>query len=97
MTESIEIIHEDESIIVVNKPNNILVYASYFARNIKDDDLIDHYNNIGKNEGRVCCEISSKNALLSYINTENALLSYINTEVLDCLEIGPSDNPVLTC
>jgi hypothetical protein len=66
-------------------------------QNIKDDDLIDHYNNIGKNEGRVCCEISSKNALLSYINTENALLSYINTEVLDCLEIGPSDNPVLTC
>ena len=40
MTESIEIIHEDESIIVVNKPNNILVYASYFARNIKDDDLV---------------------------------------------------------
>lgn len=40
MTESIEIIHEDDSIVVVNKPNNILVYASYFARNIKDDDLV---------------------------------------------------------
>ena len=40
MTETIEIIHEDDSIIVVNKPNNILVYASYFARNIKDDDLV---------------------------------------------------------
>jgi len=40
VTESIEIIHEDDSIIAVNKPNNILVYASYFARNIKDDDLV---------------------------------------------------------
>ena len=40
MTESIEIIHEDDSIIAVNKPNNTLVYASYFARNIKDDDLV---------------------------------------------------------
>ena len=40
MTESIQIIYEDDSIVVVNKPNNILVYASYFARNIKDDDLV---------------------------------------------------------
>ena len=40
MTESIEIIHEDDSIIAVNKPNNTLVYGSYFARNIKDDDLV---------------------------------------------------------
>ena len=40
MTGNIEIIHEDDSIIVVNKPNNTLVYASYFARNIKDDDLV---------------------------------------------------------
>ena len=40
MAENIEIIHEDDSIIAVNKPNNILVYASYFARNIKDDDLV---------------------------------------------------------
>jgi len=40
VTENIEIIHEDDSILAVNKPNNILVYASYFARNIKDDDLV---------------------------------------------------------
>ena len=40
MTENIEILYEDDSIIAVNKPNNILVYASYFARNIKDDDLV---------------------------------------------------------
>jgi tRNA pseudouridine65 synthase len=40
VTESIQIIYEDDSIVVVNKPNNILVYASYFARNIKDDDLV---------------------------------------------------------
>tara|TARA_B110000459_G_scaffold200262_1_gene248442 strand:+ start:4257 stop:4961 length:705 start_codon:yes stop_codon:yes gene_type:complete len=38
--ENIEIIYEDDSILAVNKPNNILVYASYFARNIKDDDLV---------------------------------------------------------
>lgn len=40
MAENIEIIYEDDSILAVNKPNNILVYASYFARNIKDDDLV---------------------------------------------------------
>jgi len=40
LTENIEILYEDDSIIAVNKPNNILVYASYFARNIKDDDLV---------------------------------------------------------
>ena len=40
MTETIETVYEDESIIAVNKPNNILVYASYFARNIKEDDLL---------------------------------------------------------
>ena len=38
--ETIETVYEDESIIAVNKPNNILVYASYFARNIKEDDLL---------------------------------------------------------
>ncbi len=38
----IEVIFEDESLIVVNKPNNMLVYPSYFARNIKEKSLIEH-------------------------------------------------------
>lgn len=37
----IEIIYEDESIIVVNKPNNVLIHNSYYARNIKDATLLD--------------------------------------------------------
>ena len=40
MPENIEIIYEDDSIVAVNKPNNVLVYASYFARNIKESDLV---------------------------------------------------------
>jgi len=36
----IETIYEDDFVIAVNKPNNVLVYASYFARNIKDADLV---------------------------------------------------------
>ncbi len=38
---NIEVVFEDESLIVVNKPNNLLVHASYYARNIKEPSLID--------------------------------------------------------
>ena len=37
----IEILFEDDFIIVVNKPNNVLIHHSYYARNIKDDTLLD--------------------------------------------------------
>lgn len=37
----IEVLFEDDFIIVVNKPNNTLVYPSYYARNIKEPTLID--------------------------------------------------------
>jgi tRNA pseudouridine65 synthase len=37
----IELIYEDDSIVVVNKPNNILVHPSYYARNIQGPTLID--------------------------------------------------------
>ena len=37
----IEIIFEDSYIIIVNKPNNVLIHNSYYARNIKDDTLLD--------------------------------------------------------
>lgn len=37
----IENLYEDEDLLVVNKPNNILVYPSYYARNIKGPTLID--------------------------------------------------------
>jgi tRNA pseudouridine65 synthase len=37
----IEVVFEDEALIVVNKPNNLLVHSSYYARNIKEPALID--------------------------------------------------------
>lgn len=37
----IELIFEDESIVVVNKPNNMLIHNSYYARNIKEPTLLD--------------------------------------------------------
>jgi len=37
----LEILFEDEYIIVVNKPNNVLIHNSYYARNIKDATLLD--------------------------------------------------------
>lgn len=40
MTSQIEICYEDEFILIVNKPNNILVHHSYYARNIEDDSLL---------------------------------------------------------
>jgi len=39
--EKIEIIYEDDYIIIVNKPNGILIHRSYYARNIKDHILLD--------------------------------------------------------
>jgi len=38
---SLEILYEDEYIVVVNKPNDVLMYPSYYARNIKDPTLIE--------------------------------------------------------
>ena len=37
----IDILFEDEYIIIVNKPNNVLIHNSYYARNIKDATLLD--------------------------------------------------------
>ncbi len=37
----IEILFEDETCIIVNKPNNVLIHNSYYARNIKDATLLD--------------------------------------------------------
>ena len=41
MNNSLEIIWEDEYCIVVNKPNNVLIHHSHYARNIKDATLLD--------------------------------------------------------
>lgn len=44
----IQVLFEDEELLIVNKPNNQLVHASYYARNIKEKSLIqtlkDKYN-----------------------------------------------------
>ena len=37
----VEIIFEDEDIVIVNKPNNILIHNSYYARNIKDATILE--------------------------------------------------------
>lgn len=37
----IEILFEDNLCIIVNKPNNVLIHNSYYARNIKDETLLD--------------------------------------------------------
>jgi len=36
----VEILFEDNYIIVVNKPNNVLIHNSYYARNIKEPTLL---------------------------------------------------------
>ena len=36
----IELLYEDEYCIIVNKPNNVLVHHSYYARNIREDSLL---------------------------------------------------------
>lgn len=38
----IEILYEDEFYVIVNKPSNLLMYPSYFARNIKEKTLIEY-------------------------------------------------------
>lgn len=39
--EQIEIVHEDELMVVVNKPNNFLIHQSHYARNIKEPTLLE--------------------------------------------------------
>jgi tRNA pseudouridine65 synthase len=38
---NLAILFEDNSIIIVNKPNNILIHNSYYARNIKEPTLLE--------------------------------------------------------
>lgn len=38
---NIEILFEDRHMIIVNKPNNVLIHNSYYARNIKEETLLD--------------------------------------------------------
>ncbi len=37
----IPILYEDSYLLIINKPNNVLVHKSYYARNIKDATLLD--------------------------------------------------------
>ena len=36
-----EIIFEDEYLLIINKPSNLLVHHSYYARNIEEDSLVE--------------------------------------------------------
>jgi len=46
----IEILYTDPYCIIVNKPPNVLVHHSYYARNIKDDSLLQILRHQFKNE-----------------------------------------------
>jgi tRNA pseudouridine65 synthase len=41
IVQSIEIIYEDDTLVVVNKPNNFLIHQSHYARNIKEPTLLE--------------------------------------------------------
>ena len=41
------IIYEDEYCFIVNKPNNLLVHHSYYARNIEEDSLVQILKSLG--------------------------------------------------
>ena len=53
--------------------------------NINDELLEKHYEECGKNEGRICSKISNRSELIKYIDIKK----------LKCLEIGPFDCPNL--
>ena len=36
----IEVIYDDDFFTIVNKPNNVLIHKSFYARNIKDKTLL---------------------------------------------------------
>ncbi len=38
---SIEIVHEDDYMVVVNKPNNFIIHESHYARNIRETTLLE--------------------------------------------------------
>ena len=68
------------------KSFELSVYKTYSdLKYLNDIDLINHYNNFGKEEGRISSLISSR----------DSLKNFINTNIYDCLEIGPFDCPVL--
>ena len=66
-----------------------IIYRNFNSdlRNHTDVELRNHYNIHGKNEGRKCSAISSRDNLKTYISK----IANIN-----CLEIGPFDSPVLS-
>jgi tRNA pseudouridine65 synthase len=39
--QQVKVIYEDEQCLVVNKPNNLIVHHSYYARNIEETSLTD--------------------------------------------------------
>lgn len=43
----IEILHQDEYFVFVNKPNNLLVHHSHYARNIEEESLVQLLENQG--------------------------------------------------
>ena len=52
--------------------------------NFTDEQLLNHYSVFGKNEGRICNQITNRYELIQSIDKNTS-----------CLEIGPFDCPVL--
>lgn len=65
---------------------NIYREQNHDLIHLSNNDLITHFNEYGKHEGRIS----------SLIFNRKTLTSFINTYALNCLEIGPFDCPVLT-
>jgi len=51
-------------------PNfNINIYSEHEdLKNIDKEILINHYNNYGKLEGKICSKIQDRNSLINFIN-----------------------------
>ncbi len=45
---SVQILFEDEYLLIVNKPSDLLVHHSHYARNIDELSLVELLNDLGK-------------------------------------------------
>ncbi len=108
MSTEIDILYEDESILIVDKPNNVLVHHSYYARNIEDDSLLQVLQK--QNQGKLypvnrldrktsgiilLCKAKEKVSLFQDLFTKNEIKkTYLALVRGHILESGKIDSPV---
>lgn len=68
---------------------DVVIYKqfNYDLNHLNEENLIDHYLQFGKSEGRICSTVDSRKSLVDIILDAN--------KNIKCLEIGPFDCPVL--